>query len=410
MENVPIKRSTRVISYVIIFGVVFYLGWAFGGAFNAQPANGTSNNIFNNFGKAQSIPEGVDLTTFWKVRDILKDKYVHTEKLDDQKMIYGAIRGLTDALEDPYTIYMDPTETAEFSHSLNGEMEGIGAELTVKNQQLMVVSPLKNSPAQKAGLKPNDIIYKINGEIAAELSLYDAINNIRGEKGTEVTLTIVREGVNEPFDVKIIREELRIESVTSEEVEPGIWMISIDQFSDDTKAELYKQAAEIQAKNPKGIILDLRYNGGGYLEGSVDVASVFVKGKEKIVTIKYRNAEESETLSSSGEVILADVPLLVLINKGSASASEIVAGALQDLKRAVIMGETSFGKGTVQEVDPLADGSSIRFTIAKWFTPLDREIDKVGIVPDIEVKLTEEDFLADKDPQMDEAVKYLKNL
>lgn len=410
MENVPIKRSTRVISYVIIFAVVFYLGWAFGGAFNAQPAIGTSNNIFSNFGKAQNIPEGVDLTTFWKVRDILKDKYVHTEKLDDQKMIYGAIRGLTDSLEDPYTIYMDPTETAEFSHSLNGEMEGIGAELTVKNQQLMVVSPLKNSPAQKAGLQPNDIIYKINGEIAAEMSLYDAINNIRGEKGTEVTLTLVREAVNEPFDVKIIREALRIESVTSEEVEPGIWMISIDQFSDDTKAELYKQAAEIQTKQPKGIILDLRYNGGGYLEGSVDVASIFLKGKEKIVTIKYRNAEKSETLNSSGEVIFPDTPLLVLINKGSASASEIVAGALQDLKRAVIMGETSFGKGTVQEVDPLADGSSIRFTIAEWLTPLNREVDKVGIVPDIEVKLTEEDFLADKDPQMDEAVKYLKNL
>lgn len=406
----PIKRSTRVISYMIIFGVVFYLGWAVGGYTSGNSGSANSNNIFNNFGKAQQIPEGVDLTTFWRVRDILKDKYVDAGKLDDQKMIYGAIRGLTDALEDPYTIYMDPTETAEFSHSLNGEMEGIGAELTVKNQQLVVVSPLKNSPAQKAGLMPNDIIYKIDGEISAEMSLYDAINKIRGAKGTEVTLTLVREGTDEPFDVKIVREELKIESVTSEEMEAGIWLVSIDQFSDDTKSEIERQVAEIQAKNPKGIILDLRYNGGGYLEGAVDVASVFVKGKEKIVSIKYRDNSQSESLSTSGKVISPDTSLVVLINKGSASASEIVAGALQDLKRAVIMGETSFGKGTVQEVDPLADGSSIRFTIAKWFTPLDREIDKVGIAPDIEVKLTEEDFLADKDPQLDEAVKYLKNL
>lgn len=409
MENMPIKRSTRVISYMIIFGVVFYLGWAVGG-YTSGNSGANSNNIFNNFGKAQSIPEGVDLKTFWKVRDILKDKYVDAGKLDDQKMVYGAIKGLTDSLEDPYTIYMDPTETAEFSHSLNGEMEGIGAELTVKNQQLVVVSPLKNSPAQKAGLMPNDIIYKIDGEIAAEMSLYDAINKIRGTKGTEVTLSVVRESENEPFDVKIVREELKIESVTSEEVEPGIWLLSIDQFSDDTKTEIERQVAEIQTKQPKGIVMDLRYNGGGYLEGAVDVASVFVKGTEKIVSIKYRDNSETESLNTSGKVILPDTSLVVLINKGSASASEIVAGALQDLKRAVIMGETSFGKGTVQEVDPLADGSSIRFTIAKWFTPLDREIDKVGIAPDIEVKLTEEDFLADKDPQLDEAVKYLKNL
>lgn len=407
------KKSTRIASYLAIFGVVFATGLLIG---NSLPTHSLSSgtqqetSVLNNLFNGKPV-EDLNLRTFWQVRELLKNKYIHTDKMVDEKLGYGAVKGMVSALDDPYTEFMDPDETIEFNESLNNELEGIGAEMTVRNQALTVVQTLKGSPAQKAGLLPDDIVYKIDGEETGEMTLYDAINKIRGKKGTTVKLTLIREGKNKPFDLEIARDTIAVDSVTYEEsAEKGVWVVAINQFSDDTKMEFNKALNEIKTKNPKGIILDLRYNGGGYLEGAVDVLSGFIKGEKQVVSIEYREVKNNEKLKTTGLPQFPDLPLVVLINKGTASASEIVSLAIKDLKRGVIMGTTSYGKGTVQEVDPLPDGSSLRYTIAKWYSPNGTNINGVGIVPDQVIEVKDEDFDKKFDRQMDEAIKYLKNL
>ena len=407
------KKSTRIASYLAIFGVVFATGLLVG---NSLPTHSLSSgtqqetSVLNNLFRGKPV-EDLNLRTFWQVRELLKEKYIHTDKMVDEKLGYGAVKGMVSALDDPYTEFMDPEETIEFNESLNNELEGIGAEMTVRNQALTVVQTLKGSPAQKAGLLPDDIVYKIDGEETGEMTLYDAINKIRGKKGTTVKLTLLREGKDKPFELEIARDTIAVESVTYEESsEKGVWIVAINQFSDDTKMEFNRALNEIKANNPKGIVMDLRYNGGGYLEGAVDVLSGFIKGEKQVVSIEYRDAKTNEKLKTTGLPQFPELPLVVLVNKGTASASEIVALAIKDLKRGIIMGTTSYGKGTVQEVDPLPDGSSIRYTIAKWYSPNGTNINGVGIVPDQVIEIKEEDFDKKFDRQMDEAVKYLKNL
>jgi carboxyl-terminal processing protease len=407
------NKRTRIVSYISIFAVVFMLGWSVGfivsTARNDQIVQ-SSADLFTETLAKQAEQQKVDFGVFWKVREMLKENYISEDNLTDQKLLYGSIKGLAEAVEDPYTVFMTPSETAEFNGSLNGELEGIGAELTVKNQLLTVSSVLNESPAQKAGLQAKDSILKIDGKMVADLTLLEAVNQIRGKKGTEVVLTIMREGVENPFDLKITRDKVLVESVTSQEVEKGIWLLTINQFGDDTKVEYDQAITKIKLADPQGLIIDLRYNGGGYLVGAVEIMSAIVAGEKEIVSIKYRDPDRNETYRTDGKVQLADVPLVVLINQSSASASEIVAAAVQDLKRGILIGETSYGKGTVQEVDPLNDGSSLRMTVAKWYSPLGKEFDEVGIKPDQEVKMTEEDYDNDRDPQLDTAVKYLQSV
>jgi carboxyl-terminal processing protease len=408
------NKSTRIASYIAIFGIVFSTGLLVG---NSMPTHslvnepaGNTTNILGGLTTKDQPSQDISLKTFWQVRDILQKKYIHTEKLDGQAMSYGAVKGMVEALDDPYTEFMDPQDTLDFNESLNSELEGIGAEMTVRDQLLLVVSVLKGSPAEKEGLLPDDVILQIDGLPVSDLSLYDAIKKIRGKKGTTVVLTVIRKDKTDPFEIKITRDTITVESVMSEEVSPGIWHVSLNQFSDDTKMEFNRILNEIKLKNPKGIILDLRFNGGGYLDGAVDILSGFIRGEKQVVSIDYRDDKSDEKLKTSGNPQFPDLPLVVLINKGSASASEIVAAAIQDLKRGLLMGETSYGKGTVQEVDPLPDGSSLRFTIARWLSPNGRDINKKGVVPDREVLFKDEDYDKKFDRQLDEAVKYLKTL
>jgi len=377
---------------------------------STAPDNVQGSVLGGLLGGSNASTGDLDLRTMWTVKDLLSKKYIHTEKLDNEKMAYGAVKGMVDALDDPFTEFMDPKETIDFNESLNSELEGIGAELTVRNAMLVVVSTVKDSPAQKAGLLPDDIVAKIDGKEVENMSLYDAISKIRGEKGTSVTLSILRKGKKDPFDMKIARDKITVESVTSKEIQPGIWQVAINEFSDDTKVEFNKIIDDIKLKKPKGIVLDLRFNGGGYLEGSVDILSAFIRGQQDVVAVEYRDSKENEKLKTTGTPQFPDLPLVVLINKGTASASEIVTAAIQDFKRGLIMGETSFGKGTVQEVDPLPDGSSLRFTIARWNSPTGRNINEIGITPDREVLPQDGDQDKGYDRQLDEAVKYLKNL
>ena len=352
----------------------------------------------------------VDVDFMWTVWGILDSDYLNDDLLDSEMMVYGAVKGLVNSLDDPYTVFMDPEETEEFSQSLEGQLEGIGAELTVEEGLLIIVTPLKNSPAEKAGLLPGDVIYQIDEEYALDMSFFEAIMNIRGEAGTPVTLSIIREGLDEPFDATIIRAEIDIESVTKEVFEGDIVYLSVNQFSDTTSVEFGKAISDLILDEPEGLIVDLRYNGGGYLDIAVELLSYLLESDLSAVEIREKNLLLSETLYTNGGKKLLDIPLVVLVNEGSASASEIVAGAIQDYDRGIVMGTQTFGKGTVQEVEFLEDGSSIRLTIAEWLTPEGRAIQGVGLTPDIVVELYDDDLENEYDRQLEEAKKYLSEL
>ncbi len=399
------SSAPKYIGLLILLLFVFALGWN-AGVNHTYVKQGIEpeTSITNPYGKVETV----SMQLFWDTWNILSGNYVDPHALDSQKMVYGAIKGMVNSIGDPYTSFMTPKENKEFQDGLEGTLEGIGAELTLRNGFLTVISPLKNSPAKRAGLQPEDIIYKIDGEITEDMTLEQAVMRIRGEKGTAVTLTIIRNNHTEPIEMTIIREEININSVDYR-IEDNIAILEINQFGDNTKLEFGKAVSEILNERPIGVILDLRYNGGGYLDGAIDIASEFLE-KEKVVTIKKRNPEEDEVIFVNGQARMANIPLVILINKGSASAAEIVAGAIQDHNRGIIIGENSFGKGTVQAVENLVGGSSLRVTIAKWFTPNDTNINEEGITPDIIVERNLEDFEENRDPQLDKAIEYLKNL
>lgn len=406
------RQQSILLSSVLITGVAtFWFGWIFAKNINAPrqmpgPAEirietGTSSSSSG----AESQIQISGLTEVWRM---LQRSYYDASKLDLNKLQFYAIKGFVTGLDDPYTVFMTPEESKDFTNDLEGYMQGIGAELEVKNGKLTVVSPIKNSPAQRAGLKPGDVIVKINNETAEDMTFYEAVKRIRGPTGTRVTLSIARAGEPELIELQITREEIRIDSVTVERLDGDIFHVAVNQFSDRTKSEFESAIETILLAKAEGLILDLRGNGGGYLETSIDILSELITGKRTAAIIKKRS-EPNETMQTSGAARLPDIPLVVLVDKGSASASEIVAGAVQDLRRGYVIGEKTFGKGSVQEIDNLRDGSSLRMTIAKWFTPLDRSIDETGITPDKEVPLTEEDALQNRDPQLEEAMRHLRN-
>lgn len=411
------RITKKFLGSFIVFAVVFLFGWESASYYilktsaetEVRPEEVSPSAAFSSLiGSATN--EKANLDVFWEVWGLLDEMYVDEQSLDRQQMVYGAISGMVSALGDPYTVYMTPQETVEFDQNLGGQLEGIGAELTVRDQALVVVTPLKGSPAASAGLLPGDIIYKIDGNLTSEMTLFDAIMNIRGERGTQVALTIIRDVNEEPFEIGIVRDTINIESVVMEQPEEGIYWMSVYQFNENTYKAFDEKIQELAQQSPKGLIIDLRNNGGGYLEVAVDMLSDLLGGNVEAVTIKRRDNGDDETLYASGSPRLPDLPVVVLINNGSASASEILAGAIQDHQRGIIIGETSFGKGSVQEVDRLRDGSSIRLTVARWYTPNGNNIDHVGITPDMEVSMTDEDYENGTDPQLDAAIQYLKNL
>ena len=398
-------KKSNFFKYFVVAGLFFVLGWQM--TVSGIWGLNSSLNVEDS-GASDRLQQNVDLSLFWTVYEEILDRYYKEDKVDEETMVYGAVKGLVNSLDDPYTVFMDPDETEEFNASLEGTLEGIGAELSVEDQVLVIVSPLKDSPAEKAGLLPRDVIYKINDEYANDMTLFDAIMSIRGKKGTTVTLTIIRDGVDEPFEVSIVRDQINLESVTMEELDDDIVYISINQFSDRTIEEFNAAISGLILNEPKGLIIDLRYNGGGYLDIAIDILSFLLPSHTEAVKIDSRVDEE--IMYTNGNEKLLNVPIVVLVNEGSASASEIVAGAIQDLKRGVVMGTQTFGKGTVQEVNFFNDGSSIRLTIAQWLTPDGRSIQEVGLTPDIIEELSDEDIENEFDSQKDAAIEYLKGL
>jgi len=350
----------------------------------------------------------VDMSLMWGVWRLLIKHYIHPDRLNPPEMIYGAVGGMVRAVGDSYTTFMTPNENKNFHQSLQGTLEGIGAELTMRDGMVVVVSPLKGSPAAASGLEPEDIIIEVDGaDIQGEM-LHQVVQKIRGPKGTKVTLTIIRKNEEDSLEIAITRASIHIPSVESEVKETAsgsVGYIQLNQFGEDSVQEMTNALKSLRKNDIKGIIVDVRFNGGGFLEGAVQIASMFLK-EGKVVTVERREGEPTNHYVS-GRPSDPDIPIVILINEGSASASEILAGALQDHKRATIIGKTSFGKGTVQEVFDLPGNASVRITVARWLTPLGKDLGTEGVVPDMEVERSRDEISQQIDPQLDKAMRYL---
>lgn len=324
-----------------------------------------------------------ELRIFTEVTSLIKKHYVEDVKTKD--LVVGAIRGMLNSL-DPHSGYMLPEVYKEFQTETKGEFGGIGIQIGVKDNVLTVIAPIEDTPAFKAGIKAGDKILKISGESTKDMGLHDAVSKMRGAKGTSVTLTIMREGWKETKDFTIVRDIIKIKSVKAKMLQDGIGYIKLTQFQETTAGELSTAIEKLKKDGMSSIILDLRNNPGGLLNSAVDVAEQFLPQKKLVVYIKGRTGERTEYLTD-GKAGETEMPMVVLVNHGSASASEIVAGALKDWSRAIIVGVQTFGKGSVQTLIPLSDGSGLRLTTAKYYTPSGVSIQGVGITPDIVVKL-----------------------
>lgn len=395
------QKNSKILIGAFIF-LSFIFGWAFGHMdFQAQQGN-QSPTIIN-----KSTSNNVDFGVFWQTWDKVVGEF--DGKIDYQAMVDGAVKGMINSLGDPYTVFMTAEESKSFDQELEGSITGIGAEVGIKDNRVIIIAPIDNSPAAKAGLKPQDIILSINGEDTTGMDLNTAVSKIRGDIGTVVKLNIQRG--DQKLDYEITREKVDTKSVKWEIKADNIGYIEISRFDSNT-TDLVKQATEeLSSKGVKAIVLDLRNNPGGFLDSAVNVTSEFLKNGT-IVTEKTtsRNSKEQKyTASGKGKLTDKNIPMVVLVNGGSASASEIVAGALQDNGRAILVGEKTFGKGSVQAIESLMGGASLRITVAHWFTPNGKNISKEGISPNTEVKLSEEDFKNQRDPQLDKAIEYLKS-
>ncbi len=341
---------------------------------------------------------------FWEVWHLLERDY-YGELPNDEEMTYGAIRGAMNTLDDPNTAFLEPKIAAINREDATGSYEGIGALVTMRDGFLEIVSPFKGQPAELAGLRAGDIILKVDDMPVENLSLYEAITFIRGEAGTSVRLTILRDG-EDPFEVEIVRALMDIPLIESEMRDDGLAYVQLLRFSSEASARLQDALEELLAQNPSGLILDLRGNPGGWLNEAVMTAGLFLPADDLVLIERFKDGEERPYYAPDLP-FTTDIPMVVLVDGGSASASEIVAGALQDHRRAVLVGETTFGKGSVQWPHELSNGAELRVTVARWFTPNDRAIHGEGLEPDIFVELTDNDLDADLDPQLDRAVQYL---
>ena len=349
----------------------------------------------------------VDFNLFWDVWGTIEKKYI--DEPDYQKMLQGAIMGMVASLDDPYTVYMDPEASREFQEEITGTFEGIGAEVGIKNNKLTIISPLPSSPAKQAGIKARDIILKINGEDTADMNLIEAVSKMRGEKGSQVTFNIIRDDWEETQDITVTRDKIEVKSVTwylKKQSGKSIAYIELTYFGEDTSADFKKIVTDIMAYEVDGVILDMRGNSGGYLESAIEVSSEFVASGQVVAIESFSDGEENKFKAKNGSRLVT-TPTVVLIDEGSASASEIVAGALSDHRQSKLIGMKSFGKGSVQELEHYDDGSSLRVSVAKWLTPSGKNINGEGLNPDIEVDLTDEDYNNDRDPQLDKALEVI---
>jgi carboxyl-terminal processing protease len=399
---------------VLVIILTFILGWQLGHrdyqlAFkNYKP----DFKIVN-----QSPPSGeveIDFKLFWDTWELVSRKYIDKSAIDPQKMYFGAIQGMVAAIGDPYTVFLPPQAQKTTKEQLQGSFDGVGMQLGYnKDKRLVVIAPLKDTPAEKAGVKAGDLILKVGDKDTASLSLPEAVSLIRGPKGTSITLTLLSENESKPKEVKITRDTIVVKTVSVEtkdvaQGEPDspveerttksgktVAVIRISGFGEKTKDEWDMAVSDALSKAPQGVVVDVRNNPGGFLDAAVYIASEFLESGTIVVQEDYQGNKQNQTVVRAGKML--KIPVVVLINKGSASASEILAGAIQDRKRGILIGEQSFGKGTIQSAEDLPQGTGIHITTAKWLTPSERWIHNIGLTPDVKVE-------NDEDPAKDEVL------
>jgi carboxyl-terminal processing protease len=422
MGTLPFTKIRNIIlvigAVVLIGGIGYRLGEKHATTIIEQPATVV--------GIEAPASVRVDFSLFWDVWQRIHTFYIDRSSIDTQKLVWGAISGMVNALDDPYTVFLPPKENESFKEDIGGSFQGIGAQLGMKDGKIIIQTPLKGSPAEKMGLKPMDWILKVDTEDTVGWTLTQAVSKIRGTKGTTVTLSVLHEKADKPVDITITRDEIVVPSVDSWIKEPKditeitgvpgvsrilgtnkrIAYIYLSRFGDRTNEEWLKAVTtivEAEASGVNGLVFDLRNNPGGYLDGAVFITSEFIKSGTVVTQTNSDGTKETLTVNRKGQ--LTTIPMVVLINKGSASAAEIVAGALKDYKRATIVGETSFGKGSVQSPQELKGGAGIHITTGKWLLPKGDWINKKGIIPDVEVKL--DTYEATQDAQLEKAIELL---
>jgi carboxyl-terminal processing protease len=417
-ESIALRTILIGCGLLLIISIAFSIGSGVGFAV------GRMNNDRN---QQASAPPGVageavesdrnleasDLEIFWEAMDLLERDF-YGELPDETERTYGAIRGVIELLDDPNTSFLTPAQATNFLESIDGSFEGIGATVDWEEElgAVRIVEPFENQPAWQAGLRRNDLIIAIDGEEVAEMvDLTEAVSKIKGPRGTTVVLTVVRENIADPFDVEIRRDVIQIPIVFSETMgeNEDIAYVRLTRFSDNSGQRL-RTTLETALENPelRGLIFDMRGNPGGLLREAVRVSSLFLPDEELVLIERFSDGSEDLYHTEGGAVVPEDLPLVVLVDEGSASASEIVSGALQDTGRAILLGTTTFGKGSVQLPHHLSDGSLMRVTIARWYTPKDRSIDGTGLEPDIVVEISDEQIEAEEDPQLDRALQLLE--
>jgi carboxyl-terminal processing protease len=394
-----------IVALVVVLGT-FALGTYVG---MSQPVDGSSASLKN---RESGKPSDVDFSLFWKVWNTLDEKYVNTTAsgtvATDQDRVYGAIKGMTESLGDPNTTFFTPEESKAFEEEITGNFEGVGMEVGVKDGVLTVISPLKGTPAEKAGIRAGDILLKIDDKVTSGLSTDEAIKLIRGSRGTSVTFTLQREGQEEPFEVKVTRDVINIPTLSTKKLDNGIFMIQLYSFTADSPNLFRSALREFMLSKSDKLILDLRGNPGGYLTAAVDIASWYLPQGKVVVKEDFGDGQPEEISRSKGYDIFNDnLEFVILIDGGSASASEILAGALHEYGKATLVGEKSFGKGSVQELIPVTSTASLKVTVARWLTPNGMSISHNGIEPDYVVPMTADDIKNKKDPQLEKALELL---
>lgn len=390
-----IKRIIYIVILIACFGTFFSLGAWIGATKIAYhvPQPGT-----------------IDFSLFWDAYSKLQQNFIDQSKIDNQKILYGAIGGMANSLGDPYTDFFDPEQAKQFQEDLAGSFDGIGVEIGIKKDLLTVIAPLKGTPGERADLESGDIIVKIDGKDSAYMTTLEAVNLIRGQEGTVVTLTIMREGWNDTKDIKIIRDTIKVPDIDWSLKDGDIAYVQIYQFDETLSSSFRTAALQILQSPAKKIVLDLRDNPGGYLEAAQNIAGWFLQNGQVVAVEDFGSNKPQQTYEAEGNGTLANYPIVVLINQGTASASEILAGALRDNRNIKLIGNKSFGKGSVQEVINLRGGSFLKVTVARWLTPKGVLISEVGLTPDIKVDITDDDIEQEKDPQLDKALEIIRGL
>ncbi|MSU56040.1 MAG: S41 family peptidase [Candidatus Taylorbacteria bacterium] len=423
------SSGEKKLQSVIIIGLLL-VGSFYAGAVWGEKQVPAITQVMTVSGKEmqEDLKTETDFAPFWEAWKILNEKYVPattTAVADDQHKLWGAIGGLTSSLKDPYTVFFPPEEAKLFESEINGNFEGVGMEIGIKDDVLTVIAPVKGTPAERAGIRPGDKILKINGEVSMNMRVDQAVKLIRGKRGTEVALTIFREGKSEPFEIKIVRDVIDIPTIDTEMKsgkvasaggeekgsglrKNGVFVIRLYSFSQGSPRLFQNALREFAESGSNKLVLDLRGNPGGFLDAAVKMASWFLPAGEIVVTEDSRGKTEKKIHRSLGnDVFTKDLKMVILVNNGSASASEILAGALREHGVAKLVGTRTFGKGSVQELVKLTPETSLKITVARWFTPNGVSISDGGLTPDVEVKLTAEDIEKKRDPQMDKAIELL---